>query len=75
MASIGWKRFKFFDEERHREAPLPEGVTASCAGTDNDVWLACADGLVVCMDRDLAIKITFPAFRATVHFLDVTKVC
>lgn len=74
MASIGWKKFKFFDEERHTGAPFPEGVTTACAGINDDVWLACADGLVVCMDRDLSIKSTFPAFKGKVHHLNVSKV-
>ncbi|KAL4537889.1 hypothetical protein Ndes2526B_g04250 [Nannochloris sp. 'desiccata'] len=73
MASIGWKKFKFFDEERHTGAPFPEGVTTACAGINDDVWLACADGLVVCMDRDLSIKSTFPAFKGKVHHLNVSK--
>ena len=74
MGSIGWKRFKFFDEERFRETPFPEGVTAACAGPDDDIWLACADGLIVCMDRELAIKTTFSAFRGKVYFLNISKV-
>jgi hypothetical protein len=74
MASIGWKKFKFFDEERHTEAPFPEGVTTACAGLNDDVWLACADGLVVCMDKELGIKSTFPAFKGKVHYLSVSKV-
>jgi len=74
MASIGWKKFKFFDEERHTGAPFPEGVTTACAGINDDVWLACADGLVVCMDKELAIKSTFPAFKGKVHYLNVSKV-
>lgn len=74
MGSIGWKRFKFFDEERFRDTPFPEGVTAACAGPDDDIWLACADGLMVCMDRELAIRTTFTAFRGKVHFLDFSKV-
>jgi hypothetical protein len=74
MTSIGWKKFKFFDEERHTGAPFPEGVTTACAGLNDDVWLACADGLVVCMDKELSIKSTFPAYKGTVHYLNVSKV-
>lgn len=74
MASIGWRRFKFFDEVRYPEASLPDGVTASCSGQDEEVWLGCSDGLVVCLDRELSVKVTFPAFRSRVHCLHIDAV-
>ena len=74
MASIGWRRFKFFDEVRHAEASLPEGVTASCGGPEEEVWLGCRDGLAVCLDRDMAVKATFPAFRGHIHCVTIENV-
>lgn len=74
MANLGWKRFKFFDEARFEDSPLPDSVTASCPGGDGDVWLGCGDGLVVCLDRGLAVKATFPAYQGRVHTIQVDKV-
>ena len=71
MTSIGWKKFNFFDEERRTDAPFPEGVTTACSGIDDDIWLGCSDGLLVCLDKDLAIKVTFPGFKGTVHHVHI----
>lgn len=72
--SLGWKRFRFFDETRLDDASLPENVTASASGGEGETWLGCADGLVVCLDRDLAVKTTFPAFQGRVHCVLEEKV-
>lgn len=71
MASIGWKKFKLFEDIRYPEASLPQGVVAACIGTDDDIWLACNDGLVVCLNHELAIKSTFQAYKGAIYALSV----
>jgi len=69
MASIGWRRFRFFDDVQHTDASLPDSVTATCSGQEEEIWLGCEDGLIVCLDRNLDVKVTFPAFRGHVFGL------
>ena len=76
MGSLGWKKFKFFEEVWHQNGSLPQQVMASCWDSDtSDVWLACLDGLIVCLDRDMSIKTSFKAFKqGCVHAIAISQV-
>lgn len=76
MGSLGWKRFKFFDEVWNQNGSLPQQVSASCWSTETgDIWLACVDGLIVCVDQDMAIKMSFKAFeQGHVHAISIYQV-
>lgn len=74
--ALGWKRFRFWEEERAGASSLPANVACSAPGAEAGcAWLGCSDGMVVCADLGAAaVRASFPAHQGRVHFLLSTKV-
>lgn len=70
--TVGWKRFKFFDDVKV-QAQLPDNVSYACCDPDGRIWLGSTDGFVARLDGDLNLQTSFTAHQGCIKLLTVIK--